>query len=104
MLLMVLMGRNWTRYDFGISLGFGIQAAIALLNSAVRTWLHHSSTILDNLEFIAYDVACLIWLITFWKPEKSPPPVSGDHFTPATLDEAKKWEDTLKDFLTPGKR
>jgi hypothetical protein len=105
MLLMVLMGRNWTRYDFGISLGFGIQAAIALINSAVRTWLGHPSATLENLEFIGYNIACLIWLITFWKPERAlSPGGADDRMVPQTLQQARKWEQVLKDLLTPGKR
>ena len=104
MLLMVLMGRNWTKYDFGISLGFGIQAAIALINSAVRTWLHHASKTFDNLEFIAYNIACLIWLITFWRPEEPRVPAQTGQFPPEALREAQKYETVLKDFLTPGKR
>jgi|SRR5438270_1540431 len=102
--LMALMGRQWRRYDFGIALGFGVQAAVALADTAVRFRLHDTPVLLTTIDVIVYDITCLIWLITFWRPEKSPPPVSGDHLTPATLDEAKKWEDTLKDFLTSGKR
>ena len=102
--LMALMGREWPRYDFGIALGFGVQAAVALADTAVRSRLHHRPAILDNIEFIAYNVSCLIWLITFWKPEKPFTPISGDRLTPETLQQARKVEQTLKDLLTPGKR
>jgi hypothetical protein len=104
MLLMVIMGRNWPRYDFGISLGFGIQAAVALTNSGVRAWMHHPSAALDNLEFIAYNVACLVWLITFWKPERAFKASGADMVDVETLQQARKWEETLKDFLTSHKR
>ncbi len=103
MLLMILMGRNWTRYDFAISVGFGIQAAVALINSAVRTWQHTSSALFSNLEYVAYDFACLIWVIAFSKPERAP----GSTPQPLdieTLQQARKWEETLKDFLKPGNR
>src|SRR5215472_6845095 len=33
--LMLFMGRYWTRYDLGITLGFAIQAAVALTAAAV---------------------------------------------------------------------
>jgi hypothetical protein len=101
--LMALMGREWSRYDFGIALGFGLQAAAALVHAAVKA-LAQKPTFLGVVEIVSYNIACLIWLITFWKPDKSPPPISGDRLTPETLDEAKKWEGAVKDFLTPGKR
>ncbi len=101
--LMAVMGREWTRYDFGIALGFGLQAAVALVNAAVRTQVHYKPTILGTIEVIAYDASCLIWLITFWKPEKPFIPPPADRLTPETLHQARKVEETLKDFLTPGK-
>jgi hypothetical protein len=102
--LMVLMGREWPRYDFGIALGFGVQAAAALADTAVRSRLHYRPAILDNIEFIAYNLSCLIWLITFWKRERSLTEVPTDQLTPEALHEAKKWEESLKGFITPGKR
>jgi len=102
--LMAVMGREWTRYDFGIALGFGLQAAVALVNAAVRTQFQYKPTILGTVEVVAYDVACIIWLITFWKPEQALAPAPAVQPTPEALHEAKKWEDSLKDFLTPGKR
>jgi hypothetical protein len=102
--LMAIMGREWKRYDFGIALGFGLQAAVALVNAAVRTRVHYKPTILGTIEVIAYDAACLIWLITFLKPEKSLIPTPADQLTPETLQQARKWEDTLKDFIAPGKK
>src|SRR5215467_13829397 len=68
--LMALMGRRWTRYDLGIALGFGIQAAVALANAAIRAQMHYKPTFMDSLEVISYNITCLIWLATFWKPER----------------------------------
>ena len=104
MFLMLLMGRQWNRYDLGITLGFGLQAAAALANAAVKMRLGHRSTFFDNAEFVTFEIACVIWLITFLKPEKP------DHLQPAgeldasVLPEARKWESVLKDWLTPGKK
>jgi hypothetical protein len=98
------MGREWPRYDFGIALGFGVQAAVALADTAVRSRLHYRPAILDNFEFVAYNISCLIWLITFWKPERPLTQTLADQITPETLHEAKKWEEILKGFITPGKR
>jgi hypothetical protein len=103
--LMALMGREWKRYDFGIALGFGLQAAMALINAAVRARVHYKPTILGIFEILAYDAACLIWLITFWKPESlPPPPVASQQIAAERLQQARKWEQVLKHLLTPGKR
>jgi hypothetical protein len=97
--LMAIMGREWHRYDFGIALGFGIQAAVALVNAAVRTQIHYKPTALGTIEVVAYDVACVVWLITFWRPEKSLVPAAENALTPETLQQARKWEDAVKDLL-----
>jgi hypothetical protein len=102
--LMAFMGRQWQRYDFGIALGFGLQAAVALADTAVSFRFHNPPALLTTIDVIVYDITCFIWLITFWKPEKPPPSISGDHLTAETLGEVKKWEGAVKDFLTPGER
>lgn len=103
MALMLLMGRQWTRYDFGITLGFGIQAAAALTNAAVRARLGHRSTTFDAVEAITFEIACVIWLIAFMKPERADHLQPAAALDPAVLHQARKWETVLKDWLTPGK-
>lgn len=104
MFLMLLMGRRWGRYDLGITLGFGIQAAAALANAAVRTRLGHRSTFFDNAEIVTFEIACVIWLITFLKPETSDRLRPAEPLDASVLPEARKWESVLKDWLTPGKK
>ena len=104
MLLVSLMGRNWTRYDLGVTLGFGIQAVVALVNAAVRARFGQRSPMLDSLESIAFEIACVIWLITFLKPEKTSQLQPSGPPDPAVLQQARKWETALKDWLTPGKQ
>lgn len=102
--LMAVMGRNWTRYDFGIALGFGVQASAAVLNAAASMQTRFNPTILGTIEPVAYDISCLIWLITFWKPQRSVVAASSDQVSAAeALHRARTWEEALKDFLTPGK-
>ncbi|HEY6351527.1 MAG TPA: hypothetical protein VI636_19155 [Candidatus Angelobacter sp.] len=100
--LMVFMGRRWERYEFGIALGLGIQSAALLLTSASWTQGPRIRAITTELPVVSYDIACLIWLITFLKPERhsyaATVPVS-----PEVLQEAKKWEETLKGSLTKKK-
>src|SRR5215470_10983035 len=59
--LMTFMGRRWSRYEFGIALGFGLQASAELIVST--KWTKDLGYISD-LPLIAFDAACLIWLIT----------------------------------------
>jgi len=93
------MGRAWNRYDLGIALGFGIQAAVALANAAFRARLNRYSAIFDTAEGLTYDLTCLIWLITFWKAEQPTPHVSQTQLSPALLAQAKSWESGLKDLV-----
>jgi hypothetical protein len=101
--LMLLMGRDWTRYDLGITLGFAIQASVALANSAARAGLHRTPPILGTIDIIAYNLSCLIWLITFWKPERRTQLLSPEQLDPEMLHQARSWETQLKAWLTPGK-
>lgn len=102
-LLILVMGRAFAGYEFDITLGFGIQAAIALINGAVRLQRGTRSETWDHLEAVAFDVACFIWLWTFAKGSASSQ-VQAREFNPETLQEAKKWEKSLKDFITHDKR
>jgi hypothetical protein len=101
--LMAFMGRRWTRYDLGITLGFAIQAAVALANSAVRVRMHYRPTFMDTVEIVAYNISCLIWLITFLRPEKRTPLQSAEHLDPEMLHQAQGWEEQLKGWLTARK-
>jgi hypothetical protein len=97
--LMTLMGRQWSRYDLGIALGFGLQAAVALTAAAIRTRANYVPTFWDSVEMVAYDVSCLIWIITFSLPDKTGgrPTLHGvdvDH-----LYQTQKWEAVLKQWL-----
>jgi hypothetical protein len=102
-LLILLMGRTFAGYEFSITSGFGIQAAIALANAAVRLQKDSRSATMDRIESIAFDVACLIWLWSFSAGKKTPPKNFHD-VDPNALDAARKWEKSLKEFVSHGKR
>jgi hypothetical protein len=103
-LLMIIMGRSWRRYDFGILLGFAVQAAAAVINGIARVQAHYQQTIWDTVETFAFGASCLIWLITFWKPENRVELQPLDQTAAETLQQARTWQSALKDWLTPGKR
>jgi hypothetical protein len=102
--LMIFMGRSWKRYDFGMLFGFAVQAAAAVPNGLARAQAHYQVTIWDTVETFAFGVSCLVWLITFWKPEKSVALQSLDEMDAATLQQARTWQAALKDWLIPSKR
>jgi hypothetical protein len=99
--LMVFFGRQWTRQEFGIALGFGLDVSTSLGLIAFWSRAAKASSVLSLVPVIAYDVACIVWLYCFWT---APKPVSTSSLSLEALHEARKWEDTLKDFITPGKR
>lgn len=102
--LILLMGRRWTKYNFAIVMGFGIQAAVAMIDVAVSARLHRQTEFMGYAELIAYNAGCLIWLIGFWKPEKPIHVASADQLTPQTVQQAREWEDSLKNWRDSGKR
>ncbi len=99
--LMIFMNRQWTRHDFGIALGFAINAAAFMFISAMWVRTHYGPSTVDRLPVIFYDLSCLIWLITFWKPEKRTEFLSPDRLDPDMLHQARSWETLLKNWLTP---
>lgn len=102
--VILLMGRQFIGYEFSIAAGFGIQAAVALANAALRMQMH-KTTPLDRFEPVAFDAACFIWLWAFFNKKNVPKAQStAVQLEPEMLHQAKKWEDVLKDFLTSGKR
>jgi hypothetical protein len=58
---------------------------------------------LDRLPVVVYDLACLIWLITFMRPEK-PAVAPTAPVGPEVVHQAREWEAALKDSLTKKKR
>ena len=101
-LLMLIMGRHWGKQEFGIAFGFGLVASTSLIVLSIWTHAYKRASLAD-WSVVAYDIACLIWLYCFW----SAPPVQTSTPSPAlsaeALHEARKWEDSLKDFMSQGK-
>jgi hypothetical protein len=104
--LMAFMGRQWTRYELGITMGLVIEASGLLITSAIwshQPWVRH---LLDQLPVVTYDAACTVWLITFIRAEKtnslSNLPLSSA--SSELVKEARKWEETMKDSFAGKKR
>jgi hypothetical protein len=101
--LMLVMGRQWAKQEFGIASGFALDVSMSLALIGVWSRSANRSPLLDRLAVIAYDLACLIWLYCFWAAPKAQPAASPA-LSAEALQEAKKWEDSLKDFMSQGKR
>jgi hypothetical protein len=103
-LLMVVMGREWTRYDFAIALGLVISDAGALIASAMWVQTRYQQSIVQELAPFTYDIAALIWLFAFGSKKR----VFNRHvpaaLQPEMVQEARKWEAVLKAWIAPGKR
>ena len=98
--LMVFMGRQWRRYEFGIALGLGINAAALLLTFAIFTKIGSiRGSVASLIPTFGDDAAALTWLLFFLRPERSASvptePVSAD-----VLKEAREWQETLRDSVT----
>jgi hypothetical protein len=102
--LMLVMGRQWDRQEFGVAFGFGLDVSTSLALIGIWTHTANRNAILSRLAVIAYDIACIVWVYCFWPPQKQRMLAPLQPAAKDTLDQAKKWEETLKDFLTPGKR
>ncbi|HZI55421.1 MAG TPA: hypothetical protein VFF39_01535, partial [Verrucomicrobiae bacterium] len=100
--LMVAMGREWEKMEFGIAFGFGIDVAISLMAVAVWSRAYLKDPMMNRIPVIVYDIACIVWLYCCLTAEKRSS--SGTPLSPDALHEAKKWEGTLKNFVHHGKR
>jgi len=102
--LMALMGRQWEKREFGIAAGFGLDVSTSI--AALAIWSHapSRSAVLNRSSVVAYDLACLIWLYCFWTAPKDQDATASPTLSTEALRDAKKWEDSLKDFMSQGKR
>ena len=101
--LMTVMGRQWEMKEFGIAFGFGLDVAMSLASVTFWTQASKRSPLIGRIPVIAYDIACIVWIYCFWCA-KSEPAVPSTPLSPAALHEAKKWEESLKDYISSGKR
>ncbi len=102
--LMLVMGRQWDKQEFGIAFGFGLTTSISLALIAIWSHTARRNAFADQLPVIAYDIACLMWLYCFWSGGRPSVKTPAGSLQPEMLREARRWEDALKDWIAPGKR
>lgn len=100
-LLMLVIGRQWTRYDFGIAFGFAIWSAGFLISTTI--WMRsHYESVSAHIPVIAYDITSLIWLFSFWSPGKNPERAQTT-ITPELVSEARAWQSVLRNWISSKK-
>ncbi len=102
--LMMVMGREWKRYDFAVAFGFVIANAGSLIASAMWLRTSYRFTTVQELAPLTYDLATLIWLYSFSSREKVFNPRAPASLHPDMVQEARRWETVLKEWIAPGKR
>ena len=103
-LVMIFMGREWTRYELGIAFGFGVLTAMAFFSSAMLARSTQLAYSVRYLPTIAWDVACIIWLISFRKRVASAEGGPELEHNAEMLEEARKWRYALRNWLLPKNR
>jgi hypothetical protein len=75
--LVRVLGLRWRQYPFGVAMGFGLYATVALL---ITTKLSDFGTrfmfLWNVVSLVAYSLAVLIWIWFFSVPQKAPTPNS----------------------------
>jgi hypothetical protein len=98
--LMIMMGRQWSKQEFAIAFGFGLDVSTSSILLGILSHTASRNELLNRIAVVAYDLACLIWLYCFWAAPKTQ---ASPALSPEALQEARKWEDSLKDFMSQGK-
>ncbi|HEY4679050.1 MAG TPA: hypothetical protein VIJ01_17925 [Candidatus Angelobacter sp.] len=102
--LMTVMGRKWEMKEFGIAFGFGLDVAMSLASVTFWTQASKRNPLVGRIPVIAYDIACIIWIYCFWNAPTHTGTPSTPELTTEALHQAKKWEESLKDYISPGER
>ncbi|MFZ0771268.1 MAG: hypothetical protein WCA49_25345 [Candidatus Sulfotelmatobacter sp.] len=77
--LALFYGLRWRQYALGISVGFGLYAAVALLITTKLSDVGRSFTFLWNvISIVAYSFAVLIWIGFLFLPEVEELPPDSD--------------------------
>lgn len=102
--LMIVMGRRWSKQEFAIAFGFALDVSTSSILIGILSHTVSRNEMLKRIAVIAYDIACLVWIYCFWPAPKGSGTISTTPLSAENLHEAKKWEDSLKDFMSQGKR
>lgn len=92
-----LLGLNWKSYIFGIALGYGLYAAVALALTTYITLVGLEPSYMTTiLEQAAYLCMLAIWMVYVLQPE----PAKRIIFPPSARQDLERWNNALSDVLT----
>lgn len=99
MALMLFMGRQWKRFEFGIALGMSINACTFLAAFIIPMFPEKVRGLVHVVPVIGFDVACLVWLVYFARPGKRSEAPLTEPVTPELVQGAQQAEENLKEWL-----
>jgi hypothetical protein len=102
--LMLIMGRRWSKLEFAIAFGLGLDVSTSLASLGIWSHTPSATVLINQVSEVAYDIACLVWLYCFLTASKAQTPTTLPALSTEALHEARKWENSLKDFMSQGKR
>jgi hypothetical protein len=93
--LVPLLGVKWRQYPFGVAMGFGLYATVALLITIKLSDFGTRFMFLWNVvSLVAYSVAVLIWIWFFSVPQKAQTP--GSELSALSPGDLKQYKDALR--------
>jgi len=93
--LMSIMGRSWSRHEFVLAFGLGVQGATFVVFFATYLRSGPVEGIIRNLPPISDAVSSVVWLVAFLTGKKADE-FSTEPVDPNVLQDARQWESTLR--------
>jgi hypothetical protein len=95
LIFVAVLGLRWREHQFGITAGFGIYAACALLASTKFYEIGSKFYLVWSvISVVSYTVAVLIWLWYFKSPVAGEPPSSDE--PPLSLQDLERYKDIAR--------
>jgi hypothetical protein len=93
-LILVTLGGGWEEHEYGIVLGYGLNAISKLVTTAVRAKAAYATTAVDQLPVIGYVTALVVWII-YLSRRYRPPDVN---ISMEVVERVRSWDKLLRDL------
>jgi hypothetical protein len=93
-LILVTLGGGWEEHEYGIVLGYGLNAISKLVTTAVRAKAAYATTAIDQLPVIGYFAALIVWII-YLSRRYRPPDVN---ISIEVVERVRSWDKLLRDL------
>jgi hypothetical protein len=94
--LMSVMGRRWSRHEFVLVFGLGMQAATFVVFFATYLRSGPIQGTISSLPAISDALSSVVWLVAFLMGKKADE-FSAESIDPNVLQDARQWESTLRE-------